>query len=148
VELSGIVPITDDLDVSGWISYARHTYRFDDPVSRAGESITSGDDIDTAPRWIWNARLTWRPLAAFEAELEWTHMGRYFTNAADTRTYPGHDVLTLRADWALSQSVSVYGAVRNLSDTHYAERADFAFGNDRYFPGEPRAFTLGIRARL
>jgi hypothetical protein len=26
-------------------------------------------------------------------------------------------------------------------------RADFAFDNDRYPPGEDRGFTLGVRAR-
>jgi outer membrane receptor for ferric coprogen and ferric-rhodotorulic acid len=39
-----------------------------------------------------------------------------------------------------------YGArVTNLFDTDYAERADFGFGVDRYFVGEPRSvyFTVG-----
>ena len=37
-------------------------------------------------------------------------------------------------------------AVKEYTDTDYAERADFAFGADRYFPGEDRALTLGLRA--
>jgi outer membrane receptor protein involved in Fe transport len=45
----------------------------------------------------------------------------------------------------VNQSTEVFGAVRNLTNTDYAERADFAFGNDRYFPGEDRAFSLGVR---
>jgi len=36
----------------------------------------------------------------------------------------------------------------NLTDTKYAERADYAFGNDRYFVGEPASLYLGIRASL
>jgi len=56
-------------------------------------------------------------------------------------------VFNLRADWTLTENVTLFGAVRNLANTDYAERADFAFGNDRYFPGEDRAFTLGLRAR-
>jgi outer membrane receptor protein involved in Fe transport len=147
VELSGTIPLTDNIDLSGWVAYARHTYRFNDPVSRAGESITEGDDIDTAPRWIWNARLAWRPIDVLQTELEWAHMGEYFTNAANTRTYPGHDVFNLRAEWALNERVGLFGAVRNLTNADYAERADFAFGNDRYFPGEDRGYALGVRAR-
>jgi outer membrane receptor protein involved in Fe transport len=147
IELAGAVPLSEHFEVSGWVGYARHTYRFNDPVARAGESIAAGDDVDTAPRWIWNARLSWRPLQALEAELEWTHMGAYFTNASNTRTYPGHDVLNLRAEWTLDERVSLFGAIRNLADEAYAERADFAFGNDRYFPGELRGYTLGFRAR-
>lgn len=146
VELSGTLPLTERLDLSGWATWAVHTYDFSDPVSRAGESITSGDDIDSAPRRLANAQLTWRPTDALTAELGWTHVGRYFTNAANTRTYPGHDVLDLRGDWALTPALDVSLAVRNLADVRYAERADFAFGADRYFPAESRAITLGVRA--
>jgi len=32
-----------------------------------------------------------------------------------------------------------------VADTDYAERADFGFGNERYFVGEPRALFLGLR---
>jgi outer membrane receptor protein involved in Fe transport len=145
VEVSGVLPITEEWEASGWITYARHTYRFSDPVTRAGESISSGDDVDTAPRWIWSARLAWRPVDGFETELEWAHMGEYFTNASNTAEYPGHDVLNLRAEWALSDVLALFAAVRNLTNTDYAERADFAFGNDRYFPGEDRGYTLGLR---
>jgi outer membrane receptor protein involved in Fe transport len=74
-------------------------------------------------------------------------MGECFTNAANTRIYTGHDVLNLRASWQVGDDVELHAAIRNLANTDYAERADFAFGNDRYFPGEGRAFTLGVRAR-
>ncbi len=146
IELSGDVPVGDALTLSGWVTYARHTYRFADPSARAGETILPGADVDSAPRWIWNARALWRPAERVEVELEWAHMGRYFTNAENTRTYPGHELLNLRADWKLSDDVSLFAAVRNLTNTDYAERADFAFGNDRYFPGEDRGFTIGVRA--
>ena len=146
VEVSGSAPLTDTLELSGWFTYAEHTYAFNDPVARAGESISSGDDIDSAPRRLANAQLTWRPTNALSGELGWTHMGDYFTNAANTRTYPGHDVLDLRATWAPDGGAALYVAVRNLADIRYAERADFAFGADRYFPAESRAVTVGVRA--
>lgn len=145
VELSGDIPVGDALIVSGWVTYARHTYRFADPSVRAGETILPGNDVDSAPRWIWNARALWRPAARVELELEWAHMGRYFTNAENTRAYPGHELFNLRADWKLRESVSLFAAVRNLTNTDYAERADFAFGNERYFPGEDRGVTIGVR---
>ena len=147
VELSGEVPVGEQLTFAGWITYARHTYRFNDTVSRAGESITSGDDMDTAPRWIWNAHATWRPLERASLELAWTHMGEYFTNAQNTATYPGHNVFDLRGEYELNDDLAIFAAVRNLTNTDYAERADFAFGNDRYFPGEDRGVTIGFRAR-
>lgn len=147
IELSGDVPVGEQLTFSGWITYARHTYRFNDTVSRSGENIHSGDDVDSAPRWIWNARAAWRPIERGSLELEWTHMGEYFTNAENTARYPGHNVLDLRGEYDVNGDLTVFAAVRNLTNTDYAERADFAFGNDRYFPGEDRGFTIGFRAR-
>jgi outer membrane receptor protein involved in Fe transport len=146
-ELSAEAPLTDALALSGWIAYGEHTYRFADPSGRAGESIVAGNDVDTAPHWLWNARAAWRPHERARLELEWAHMGAYFTNAENTRAYPGHDVLNLRGEWAATEEVSLFAAIRNVTDTDYAERADFAFGNDRYFPGEGRGLTIGVRAR-
>ncbi len=143
IELSGSLPLGDRFDLSGWVTYARHIYRF----NNAADGVVDGNDIDTAPRWLWNARAHWRATDALGVELEWVHMGEYFTNAANTRLYPGHNVLNLRADWDVSERLTLYGAIRNLTNTDYADRADFAFGNDRYFPGEDRGFTIGVRAR-
>lgn len=147
IELSGALPLGDRFELSGWATYAEHTYAFNDPVTRAGESISSGDDIDSAPRHLANAQLTWTPTDALSAEIGWTHMGAYLTNAAGTRRYPGHDVIDLRAAWKASETIELYAAVRNLADIRYAERADFAFGVDRYFPAESRAVTVGVRAK-
>lgn len=146
VEVSGAAPLGPLFELSGWASYAEHTYRFNDPVTRAGESIVSGTDIDSAPRRLANMQFAWTPTDAFSAEIAWTHMGAYLTNAAGTRRYPGHDVFDLRARWSATDQIAFYAALRNLADTRYAERADFAFGNDRYFPAESRAFTVGVRA--
>ena len=38
--------------------------------------------------------------------------------------------------------------VRNLTDEKYADRADFAFGNQRFFPGEPLNVTVGLRKKF
>jgi iron complex outermembrane recepter protein len=147
VELSGALPLGEKFELSGWATYAEHIYAFNDPVTRAGESIVSGTDIDSAPRRLANAQLTWTPTGALSAELGWTHMGAYLTNAAGTRRYSGHDVFDLRMNWKATDAVELFGAVRNLADVRYAERADFAFGNDRYFPAESRAVTVGLRAK-
>jgi outer membrane receptor protein involved in Fe transport len=147
VEFSAEAPVTETLSLGGWVSYARHTYRFADPSARAGETIVAGNDVDSAPRWFWNARALWRPVERVALELEWAHMGEYFTNADNSRTYPGHDVLNLRARWLGPNGVEWFGAVRNLADVDYAERADFSFGNDRYFPGEPLGVSVGVRVR-
>ena len=35
----------------------------------------------------------------------------------------------------------------NLLDTAYADRADYAFGSYRYFPGMPRQVYVGLELR-
>lgn len=141
VELSGAVALTETVDVAGWATFSEQTYRFDSPA----DGIRRGAAIDTAPERLGNLRFTWRPMETLSAELEWTHVGASFTDAANTRRYEGHDLLSLRGGLALSPRVEVFAAVRNLTNTAYADRADFAFGQDRYFPGAPRSLTLGLR---
>lgn len=138
-------PLAQDWRINLAGTWARHTYDFDRPVGTASEVIRDGADIDTAPRWLWDARLVWQPHAAWSGELEWSHAGEYFTDAANAHAYSGHDLLALRLRYAPNDQVELFAAVRNLLDERYAERADFAFGNERYFPGEPRAISIGIR---
>ena len=146
VEATASLPINDVLTLNGSATYAEHTYRFDRPVGNASERISFGDDVDGAPHFLASAQLVWIPVENVTAELSWTHVSEYFTDAANQRTYPGHDVFDLRARWQINDRFNVFGAVRNLLDEEYAERADFGNGVDRYFPGEPRAVQVGFGA--
>jgi outer membrane receptor protein involved in Fe transport len=143
IEVSGSVRLSDHWAGEGWASYAEHSYRFDSQA----DGIRSGALIDTAPLWLGYARLSYRADTGGGVDLEWTHVGESFTNAANSETYPGHDVFNLRAVAALSPRVEAFAAVRNLTNTAYADRADFAFGAERYFPGAPRSVTIGLRYR-
>ena len=142
-ELQADLSETLTLVVSGTL--ADHEYAFDRPVSRGSETIRSGAQVDTAPQTLANARLLWSPAPAFTAEAELMHVGEYFTNAANTAEYEGHDIANLRARWRFTGGAEAFAAVRNVFDERYAERADFAFGSYRYFPGEPRAVSVGVR---
>lgn len=143
------VDLPAGFSLDGQASYGRHTYRFDRPVlslPQASEAISFGDDVDTAPRWIAGARLRWRSAdERLETELEWLHLSRYFLDAANTAVYPGHDLVHLRAQWSVTDRIALTFALRNALNRLYAERGDFAFGNERYFPGEERTASLGIR---
>jgi len=128
--------------LAGNLTWARHEYAFDRPAS----SITKGDEVDTAPEWMGGARLEWQPALAFHGELEWVHMGEYFLDPSNLRRYEGHDLVHLRAFYRRHGSAHQFALrVTNLFDTLYAERADFAFGNYRYFPGAERRFFLEWR---
>ncbi|MFQ5634383.1 MAG: TonB-dependent receptor [Gammaproteobacteria bacterium] len=131
---------------SGWYvgfaaTWARHTYDFD-RVTR-GDTIVSGNDIDTAPRVLASARGGWNG-ARFLVELEGTHLGKYYLDAGNRHEYGGHDLLNARAVWRITDAWSLTARLNNVTDELYADRADFAFGDYRYFPGRPREFFVEI----
>jgi iron complex outermembrane receptor protein len=123
-------------------TFARHEYRFTATVEQ-GEQIVSGNDVDTAPRDIHALRLR-RDGAWLEAELEWLWVGAYWANAANTARYGGHDVGNLRVSVEPARDWLVSLRVTNLADGAYADRADFAFGDYRYFPGRGRAYFVEL----
>lgn len=145
IELDAGLALTDSFSLAGSATWAVHEYAFDRPVSRGSETIRDGARLDTAPEWLWNLRALWEPRSDTDIEAEWIHVGEYFANAANTARYEGHDLLNLRAAHEFSSGWQVFFAVRNVFDSRYAERADFSFGGYRYFPGEPRSLSAGIR---
>ena len=127
-------------------TYARHRYRFDRTVRRESEIIRDGNEMDSAPRLLANAELLY-DAPRFRAALEWAHVGSYYTDAANAHSYPGHDLLHLRLAYK-SRRWRIFLNILNLADTRYATRADYAFGNARYFPGEGRSFHGGVKLRF
>ncbi|MDJ0793976.1 MAG: TonB-dependent receptor [Woeseiaceae bacterium] len=125
-------------------TYARHTYDFD-VVAARGEAFVSGRDVDTAPRWQGSAELRYAGDGRVDASLQWVSLGRYYLDAENLFDYPGHDLANLRVAYALSQSWTLVARVNNLADVSYADRADYAFGNYRYFPGRGRQTFLQLR---
>jgi len=113
-------------------------------VVAAQERIRRGNRIDTAPEWLAGLRLDWRAAERLRLSLSADHVGEYFTDPAGTVTYPGHTVLHARAGWQFAGGTQAFIIIRNLTDAAYADRADVAFGNERYFPGEPLSASFGI----
>ncbi len=143
LEFDAALPLgsTTELALSGTL--ANHRYDFSRDVPGA-EPIARGDDVDTAPRTLASARLTWRPTDRSTILLEWEHMGSYYLNASNTQRYDGHDLL--HAILTTQTGPLIVGLkVRNVLDRAYAERADFAFGSFRYFPGQPRSVFVTLR---
>ena len=145
IELAANWVLSEQFTLAGNVSWSDQTYTFDRIVGNGSEIILDGNQIDTAPEWLANLALTWLPNDAFTLQISTDYVGEYFTNPANSRVYPGHWVANLRATYDVSESLETFAIVRNLTDELYADRADFAFGNDRYFPGEPLNLTVGIR---
>jgi len=140
LEYEGDWSFADAWTLSAAGTFARHEYRFTAAVEQ-GEQITAGDDVDSAPRNIHALRLR-REAERFAAELEWLYVGSYWANASNTARYEGHDLANLRVSVSPSEAWSMTFRVNNLLDSAYADRADFAFGDYRYFPGRGRAYFL------
>ena len=134
---------------TGWnwdasISYGDHTYAFNRDVGRASDDISSGDKVDTAPEWLASTSLgyVWSNTSVF-----WNarYVDEYYLNPANTAEYEGHLVHDLKVTHQLNDNWKADLIVKNVTDEDYADRADFAFGNYRYFPGEPLNLVVGIR---
>ena len=148
VEAAAAFDITDTLVLKGNASWSDQTYTFDRIVGSGTETIRDGNAIDTAPEWLADATLDWQATEALGLSLSVEHVGEYYTDPANTTTYPGHTVFSARGSYAFGEGMEAFLIVRNLTDEAYADRADLAFGNDRYFPGEPLNATLGVRKKF
>jgi len=125
-------------------SYARHQYDFA-LIAARGENFVPGRDVDTAPRWLGSAELMFYATDNFDLGAQWVAIGKYFIDAENRFEYSGHELLNLRGHLALSPRISVGVSVNNVSDKAIADRADYAFGNYRYFPGRGREFFVDLR---
>ncbi|MEM9532287.1 MAG: TonB-dependent receptor [Pseudomonadota bacterium] len=127
--------------VSSAVSLARHRYGFD-RAAGGGETITSGNEVDTAPALTGQFMLE-RRWAGARVSAEWVYQDDYFLDAANLRRYGGHSLLHLGANRTFG-GWQVSARLRNAANRRYAERADFAFGNFRYFPGAGRQLFIGL----
>ena len=131
------------LELTG--AYANHRYAFTRDAGR-GERIADGNVVDTAPRLLGSAHWRWQG-ERLTSEFEVAHVGAHYLDAANTARYGGHTLWNWRGAWQASPAVALFAKLLNLRDAPYAERADFAFGNYRYFPGMPRRAYLGVEVR-
>lgn len=132
------------LSASGTL--AGHRYRFD-RLSPGSEPIRRNDDVDTAPRSLGSIAATLTPTAASSVHIEWEHLGGYYLDAANEHRYGGHNLIHAMLDYRFARG-SVGVRIRNVMDRAYAERADFAFGQYRYFAGQPRSVFVSLRINL
>ena len=147
IEASFDIPLSGKFSLTGAGTLARHTYNFTEDVGSAANNITDGDRVDTAPDTLGNLALQYDGERA-GGYVRWTHVGEYFTNPGNTNEYPGHDIFTLGGQANISEALQFSLRIDNLFNTRYADRADFAFGNERFFPGRPRTLFAGLTLSL
>jgi outer membrane receptor protein involved in Fe transport len=92
--------------------------------------------------------LNWNIAEHLSIAFEGHYLDDYFIDAANTKRYEGHTLFHLRARWQLKDNMNVALNIQNLFDRRYAERADYAFGNHRYFVGRPRHGLISLEWQL
>ncbi len=125
------------------LSYAKHTY--ENWVTKDGDF--SGKEMELAPRAIGNNRVTFGNEKIGLAQVEWLHFGSWWSNAANTSKYDGHDLFNLRGQYPLARDTNLFANVHNVADKRYAESTGVSSGNDTFAPGLPRTLTVGIQAK-
>jgi len=132
-------------------SVARHGYESATQLLGSSGNI-KGNDIDTSPEVFGSARLHWDTTELLGrdsvAQLEWIYMDSYYIEPDNQHRYDGHSLLNLRFSSSLGKRLDASLRITNLLDEDYAERADFGFGNYRYFVGEPRGLYLQLDYRF
>jgi len=104
----------------------------------------------SAPDTVANATVSYMPtwLQGLRTELEWSHLGSYWLDDANTGRYGGHELFNLRASYALSEHVVVFGRMTNVLDRRWATTAQISGGLPQYAPGMPRALYGGVTMRF
>jgi len=127
------------------LSYARHRYDFD--AQGPGQAYVSGNDIDSAPRWLGQAGLSYAFSESFDLGVEWQYVGSYFLDPENRFRYAGHAIASARAGYRINRRIALAIRMNNAFDRRYADRADYAGGDYRYLPGRGRALFLDLRVR-
>ncbi len=125
-------------------SYARHQYR-NDPTILSVNAMIKENIIDTAPQHMLTSSVDWQINKELGFYLRVHKLGEYFLDPENAHIYAGHTLADAQIKYLLNKNWQFLLSIKNLFDRHYAERADFAFGEYRYFPGLPRRATITTR---
>ena len=85
-----------------------------------------------------------------KVELEFSHLGQYWMDQANTETYKGHQLLNVRFNYPVNPEFKLSARIMNLVDKTYATNASYkpsAFGKPEkfeYAPGMPRTAYVSV----
>jgi iron complex outermembrane receptor protein len=129
---------------------ARHTYVDYSEVVQGRNRDYAGNRMINAPTWVANGEVFYKPRFAPGARLgvEWQHIGAYYTNTANTKSYNGYDLLNLRLGYRLPQTklrgLEVWANAVNLTNQLYASIVTSNQYGTTYQAMAPRTYTLGV----
>lgn len=112
--------------------------------------VYNGNRMVNAPEWIATSEVTYKPdyIPGFRVAGEWQHIGIYFTNPANTKTYSGYSIYNLRLGYDVKQhtlkGMGIWFNILNLTNKLYATTVTGNSYGDTYNAAPPRTCTLGI----
>lgn len=112
----------------------------------------AGNDVGKSPSTIGNVAIQYSPshLKGVTFEVEWEHLGDYFTDETNTQKYSGHDLFNIRANYEINKSLQVYSRAMNITDKQYSTFTSNQVGDPdiQYRPGLPRSVFVGLKAKF
>jgi Fe(3+) dicitrate transport protein len=139
--------LTDGLGLSGNVTWV--------PTSRFESGENAGNRIPYAPRVLANLALDFRS-GPIRSSLLVHHRGEQFGDETNLREIPGnaaggiwgglvpaYTTLDLTAEWRATGSLSVFGAIKNLTDQRYITGL-----RQGIYVGPERNFEVGVRQTL
>ena len=83
-------------------------------------------------------------MPGFSTSFEVEHVGDYWMDNDNTKTYRGYTITHLKALYEISEQLKLSAKINNLSNKVYAEDSSFGYGKEKYTPGAPRQLFAGI----
>jgi outer membrane receptor protein involved in Fe transport len=138
-----------------WLRWGGTTalHRFEDfqISTRQSDQVRNlaGFEMPQAPRWTWNAELTYYPawLKGFRAAVEWQRVSGWYQNQINTVRYQGYHLLNFRTGYQW-RGLEVFANVMNLTDALYAtssSRGNNPTDRSTFTPSAPRTLVLGVQ---
>ncbi|NBW06878.1 MAG: TonB-dependent receptor [Caulobacteraceae bacterium] len=128
----------------------RQTYSFSD-FHFDGDRVYGDHDLPVVPPHLYRAELRYDAAGGWfvAPSVEWS-MADSWVDYQNTLKAPSYAVASLNAGWAVSEGVSLFVDLRNLTDERYV--SNFSAVTDArlastavFFPGEGRSLFLGLR---
>lgn len=116
--------------------------------------VYNGNRMANAPNWTANTELTYKPLFldGFYISGEWQHLGKYFTDPANTKTYPGFNIYNARVGYRFKKDqlkgLGVWFNMLNVTNKLYATSVTTNQYGTTYYAAPPRTAALGISYAL
>jgi vitamin B12 transporter len=133
VELSGRATLTQDVTLQA-------NYTWLDAKDAARTSANYGRPLPRRPRNEANAELSWRATPALSTAVAAHYVGPRFDDAAGLTRLKGYTLFDMRAAYAVTPTLEVYGRIENLFDRRYETVAGYGqLGRTAY---------AGVRARF